>query len=276
MDPRRFLIAGAAALALVPSLTGCVLTRQDAAAAVVVDASSAAAADPAAAGAAMQEAGGEISAAPVPLGPQGPPAPVPITPAPPEPQESRQPVTPHVGEPYMAWAQDTPVLEGRAALVAAGQAARARSRSDAFAGGVQVFGWSPGRLYEIWTAPLRVTTLTLAPGEAVTALAAGDTVRWQIAEAPSGSADAASGAPGEGRRSHVLVKPLETGLETNLVLTTTERVYLITLRSGRAADGFNAAVAWDVPPRAAPPPPPPPPPPEPLRLSPAEPEGPIH
>ncbi|MFT4954927.1 MAG: type IV secretory pathway VirB9-like protein, partial [Brevundimonas sp.] len=47
-------------------------------------------------------------------------------------------------------------------------------------------------------------------------------------------------------------------------------------RSGRAADGFNAAVAWDVPPRAAPPPPPPPPPPEPLRLSPAEPEGPIH
>jgi len=45
-------------------------------------------------------------------------------------------------------------------------------------------------------------------------------------------------------RTHVLLKPLERGLETNLVLTTNRRVYLIDLRSG-AADAYNAAVAWD-------------------------------
>lgn len=45
-------------------------------------------------------------------------------------------------------------------------------------------------------------------------------------------------------RTPVLIKPLQAGLETNLVLTTSQRVYLLTLRSG-AADAFNAAIAWD-------------------------------
>lgn len=138
-----------------------------------------------------------------------------------------------------------PVSLGREALAAANVEARAQSRSSAFIGGLQVFDWAPGRVYEIWTAPLRVTTLTLPPGETVTAMAAGDTVRWQIAESASGDGQTASG------RTHILIKPLETGLETNLVLTTSHRIYLLHLRSGRAADGFNTAVAWDAPPDPA-------------------------
>ncbi|WP_191558245.1 TrbG/VirB9 family P-type conjugative transfer protein [Brevundimonas aurantiaca] len=125
---------------------------------------------------------------------------------------------------------------GRAAIAEANRSARAASSADAFVGGVQVFGWSDGRVYEVWTAPLRVTTLTLAPGETVTAKAAGDTVRWQIGESQSGA--------GASARTHVLIKPLQAGLETNLVLTTSQRVYLLTLRSG-GADAFNAAIAWD-------------------------------
>lgn len=125
---------------------------------------------------------------------------------------------------------------GREAIAAANVAARAASRADDFVGGVQVFAWSPGRVFEVWTAPLRVTTLTLAPGEAILSKAAGDTVRWQIGEASSGS--------GVEARTHVMLKPLERGLETNLILTTNRRVYLIDLKSG-AADAFNAAVAWD-------------------------------
>lgn len=139
--------------------------------------------------------------------------------------------------------QVEPASSGRAAIAEANAQARIASAADAFEGGVQVFGWEPGRLYEVWTAPLRVTTLTLAPGETVTAKAAGDTIRWQIGETTSGS--------GAAQRSHVLVKPLETGLETNLVLTTSQRVYMLLLRSG-AGDGFNAAVAWRYP--DAPPP----------------------
>lgn len=129
-----------------------------------------------------------------------------------------------------------PTVTGQRAIAVANLEARAASRSDAFVGGVQVFAWAPGRVYEIWTTPLRVTTLTLGPGESLVVKAAGDTVRWQVGETTSGE--------GAGRRSHVLIKPLERGLETNLVLTTNRRVYYIDLKSA-GADGFNAAVAWD-------------------------------
>ena len=137
-----------------------------------------------------------------------------------------------------------PARTGRPAIAAANAEARAASRSDQFVGGVQVFAWAPGRVYEVWAAPLRVTTLTLAPGETVQSKAAGDTVRWQIGETTSGA--------GAQARTHILLKPLERGLETNLVLTTSHRVYLLDLRSG-SAEAFNAAIAWDtVPGDAAP------------------------
>lgn len=132
----------------------------------------------------------------------------------------------------------TPPADGRAAIAQANAQARAASTADGFEGGVQMFGYEPGRIYEVWSAPYRVTTLTLAPGETVTSKAAGDTVRWQIGETTSGS--------GAAQRTHVLLKPLEAGLETNLVLTTSQRVYMLMLRSG-AGEAFNAAVAWRYP-----------------------------
>lgn len=131
-----------------------------------------------------------------------------------------------------------PPREGRRAIVDANLEARTASRSDRFEGGVQVFVWSPGRVYEVWTAPLRVSTISLAPGEALLSKAAGDTVRWQLGEVRSGGG-------GDGR-VHVLIKPMQRGLETNLVLTTDRRVYLIALRSG-PVESFNPAVAWDTP-----------------------------
>jgi len=130
-----------------------------------------------------------------------------------------------------------PAVTGRAAIAAANVAARETSRSEGFVGGVQVFSYDPGQVYEVWTAPLRVTTLTLAPGEAIVSKAAGDTVRWQIGETTSGQ--------GQAQRAHVMIKPLERGLETNLVLATSQRVYLIQLRSG-GPEAFNAAISWDV------------------------------
>jgi type IV secretion system protein VirB9 len=126
---------------------------------------------------------------------------------------------------------------GLAAISAANRAARETSRPQGFVGGVQIFAYDPGRVYEVWTAPLRVTTLTLAPGETIVSKAAGDTVRWQIGETTSGE--------GANKRAHVMIKPLERRLETNLVLSTSERVYLIELKSG-PPDAFNAAVTWDL------------------------------
>lgn len=127
-------------------------------------------------------------------------------------------------------------------------------RPDQRLGGLRVLAYAPGRVFEVRTAPLRVTCLTLGPEETVTALAAGDTVRWQIAETASGE--------GAGRRAHVLVKPLSRGLVTNLVLATSRRTYLLRLSSGPAAQ-FDPAVAWTAdaldPEPPAPPPPTPPP-----------------
>lgn len=144
--------------------------------------------------------------------------------------------------PYLpaAPADATAADRGRGARTAppptAQQSARSPVEGDAFIGGVKLFAPSPGRIYEIGTAPLRVTVLLLPPGETVIAKAAGDTVRWRIAETSSGQ--------GEAARTQVLIKPLSAGLETNLVLSTNRQIYLLHLRSG-AADAYYAAVGWD-------------------------------
>ncbi len=117
----------------------------------------------------------------------------------------------------------------------ADRTAAAPEETDGFIGAVKVFAWAPGRVFEVRAAPLRVTTLSLAPGETLLSKAAGDTVRWQIGEVTSGAEG--------GRQTHVVLKPLQRGLDTNLVLTTNKRVYLIDLKSG-PVERFNPAVAW--------------------------------
>ncbi len=246
MDPRRLLIAATATLLL----SGCAVFRPPLAASALSERVSATAGPPSGA-APRVESGTEPveTSAPssvVGTGPEAEPVTAPaaelvtdrVTLTEPAdataPGERPEPVADHA-RPWRP-AASASVRTGRAAIVAANAAARTPSLEDAFVGGVQVFAWAPGRVYEVWTAPLRVTTLSLAPGETLVAKAAGDTVRWQIGETASGA--------GAGRTVHVLLKPLERGLETNLVLTTDRRVYLIELRSG-SADGFNAAVAWD-------------------------------
>ena len=128
---------------------------------------------------------------------------------------------------------------GLPAIRAAYADALAPSRGDSFLNGVQVFSYEPGRIFEIYTTPLRVTVISLRPGERIVSMVAGDTVRWQIAETTSGT--------GADARSHVVLKPLRQGLTTNLVLTTSERVYMIALRATSQTDAFNAAVAWEYP-----------------------------
>ena len=230
MDPRRFLILAACGL----MLSGCAMFRAPAATPVMIAvAPGAAEADPPRASVVADEL---TTAQPAPEGYSTVPA-----------ASSPSSVTtarPYIETAVSVTAEDRPDARtsGRAAIAAANVAARAASRSDDFVGGVQVFAWSPGRVFEVWTAPLRVTTLTLSPGETVLSKAAGDTVRWQIGEATSGAGSTA--------RTHVMLKPLERGLETNLILTTNRRVYLIDLRSG-AAETFNAAVAWDAVAQAA-------------------------
>jgi P-type conjugative transfer protein TrbG len=213
MDPRRFLIAGLAGVAL----GGCAGLKPPPKAAPL---------------AAITTPPPETVTAIAPAAPANPPR-VFVAMAPiPDPAPKRRRAAGRARSP----AEDDPSA-GRDAIAAANRDARTTSEARAFQGGLQVFRYAPGRIYEVWAAPLRVTTLTLAPGETVIAKAAGDTVRWQIGETVSGA--------GETQRAHVMIKPLVLGLETNLALTTNRRLYLLQLRSGPPA-AFNAAVAWDV------------------------------
>lgn len=106
-----------------------------------------------------------------------------------------------------------------------------------FINAAQVYPWSEGAIYRLFTAPGLVSDIALQPGEGLTSVAAGDTTRWVIGDTSSGS--------GAGKRTHILVKPIASGLRTNLVVTTDRRVYLLALESN-AGPGM-AALSWTYP-----------------------------
>jgi type IV secretion system protein VirB9 len=108
---------------------------------------------------------------------------------------------------------------------------------DFYVGAVQVYPWTEGALYRLYTAPERVSDIALQAGESLVSVAAGDTARWVIG-------DTASGAGGA-RRTHVLVKPSAAGLRTNLVIATDRRVYHVELES--TAKAAMASISWTYP-----------------------------
>ena len=122
-----------------------------------------------------------------------------------------------------------------ARVVAATRAAT--EEPTGFVNASSVYPYAEGSVYHIYTAPGRITDIALQPGEALGAVAAGDTARWIIG-------DTASGA-GETRRSHVLVKPSIVGLSTNLVITTDRHVYHLSLTS--TARTALTALSWTYP-----------------------------
>jgi len=124
-----------------------------------------------------------------------------------------------------------------ARVQSANRAALREPSRAGFVNAVQVYPYSEGTLYRLYAAPERVTDIALQPGETVTAVAAGDTVRWTVGDTTSGS--------GAARRTHILVKPFSAGLSTNLVITTDRRVYHVQLESTRRA--AMAALSWTYP-----------------------------
>ena len=123
-----------------------------------------------------------------------------------------------------------------AARVAAATRA-ATEEPNGFVNASSVYPYAEGSVYHVYTAPGRITDIALQLGEALGAVAAGDTVRWIIG-------DTASGA-GETRRSHVLVKPSIVGLSTNLVITTDRHVYHLSLTS--TVRTALTALSWTYP-----------------------------
>jgi type IV secretion system protein VirB9 len=115
--------------------------------------------------------------------------------------------------------------------------ARMAPTQEGFINAIQVWPFTDGALYQVYAAPGRVTVISLQPGEELVTVAAGDTVRWIVGDTASGAGDAS--------RVSVLVKPIRSGLETNLVITTSRRTYLLELTSTEKA--WMASVSWDYP-----------------------------
>lgn len=125
-------------------------------------------------------------------------------------------------------------------IATANDAARIEPRRAGYFNAVQVFPFSPGALYQVYAAPGEITDIALEPGEQLTGsgpLAAGDTVRWIVADTESGTGDT--------RRVHIMVKPTRPAIETNLVVNTDRRTYLIELRSREKL--YMPSVAWFYP-----------------------------
>lgn len=125
-------------------------------------------------------------------------------------------------------------------IESANGAARVQPRKAGYFNAVQVFPYSAGALYQIYAAPGQITDIALEPGEQLIGsgpVAAGDTVRWVVGDTESGSGDA--------RRVHIMVKPTRAAIETNLVLNTDRRTYLIELRSREKS--YMPSVSWFYP-----------------------------
>ena len=115
--------------------------------------------------------------------------------------------------------------------------ARVAPTREGYVNAIQVWPFTDGALYQLYAAVGRVTVVSLQPGEELVTVAAGDTVRWIVGDTSSGS--------GEALRVNVMVKPIRSGLKTNLVITTSRRTYLLELTSTEKT--WMASVSWEYP-----------------------------
>lgn len=125
-----------------------------------------------------------------------------------------------------------------AARIAEAQAgARIEPARDGFINAMQVYPWTEGALYQVYTAPGQVTDIALQPGEQLVGpgpVAAGDTVRWIVADTISGA--------GADTQVHILVKPTRPDISTNLIINTDRRTYHLELRATEQT--WMASVSW--------------------------------
>lgn len=158
----------------------------------------------------------------------------PVPPAPPPPIPAGMVFGPMLPIPDAKPAAAATPREG---VEAANHAALHEPLGDSFINAAQVYPFSDNALYRLYTAPEQVSDIALQPGETLSAISAGDTVRWAIGDTASGS--------GGSRQVHVLVKPFAAGLNTDLVILTDRRSYHLKLQS--TPHIAMATVSWSYP-----------------------------
>jgi type IV secretion system protein TrbG len=123
-------------------------------------------------------------------------------------------------------------------ILGANAAARVEPVKDGYINAVQIYPYTKGALYQLYAAVNQVTDIALETGERLVSVSAGDTVRWVVGDTSSGD--------GKDAQVHILVKPIGTDLETNLIITTDRRTYHLEMRSSQST--YMASLSWTYPP----------------------------
>lgn len=98
-----------------------------------------------------------------------------------------------------------------------------------------IFSYYKNNVYEIYTKPNYLTTIKLDKGEDINFIGGGDTERWLLEQAKGG----------EDSRNYVYIKPIESGLRTNLVINTNKKTYYLNIESTESM--YNPLVEWAYP-----------------------------
>jgi type IV secretion system protein VirB9 len=98
---------------------------------------------------------------------------------------------------------------------------------------IGVFSYSRDQIFRVLTAPLKLTTIELEPGEKLIAdPAMGDSVQWEI---------------DDDKMNHIFIKPHKADLVNTLHLTTNRREYDFTLIASPAGGFFYQTVRFQYP-----------------------------
>ena len=129
---------------------------------------------------------------------------------------------------------EAPSLKPYQAIETANGKAAVEPSLDNYMNAIQVYPYTIGALYQVYCAPEQVTDIVLQPGEQLVSVSAGDTVRWVLGDTVSGT--------GAQAQAHILIKPTQADLKTNLIITTSLRAYHLELRAFE--ETYMAAVSW--------------------------------
>jgi P-type conjugative transfer protein TrbG len=113
-------------------------------------------------------------------------------------------------------------LFAAAAIATAAPLAASAAQAVTDAAGVLRFSYGDATTPTIDCAPFFVCDVQLEPGETIQNVAVGDSVRWILSPATSGNA---------GDTPHILIKPTDVNLSTNLIVTTNRRSYSLNLHA---------------------------------------------
>ena len=109
---------------------------------------------------------------------------------------------------------------------------------EGFLNAVHYYDYAPGVRYNAVAAAGYITTIRLRPGERLRSLSASDTAAYDIDTVEEGTGASAT--------TLILVKPKRAGTQSNWVVTTDERTYLVDLYVN-AEPNFQSMVAWHYP-----------------------------